>query len=443
MARSSTPLLPDPFLVVADLSGNLFEVPGLLALARSGGIAVRPHPVQYKPLPEGTLLFHLPGRKPVGWDPKTARPVTLDQFEGKEVCAVAAFLPPAYTLLFLSAWSQREDLSPLPLYAYCAVGFRDGGFVAPAVRVDPDVRQDVGNFHPEEIDAGAVRMLARFPTNRLVEHLVTNCVRRYCCPAARNFVLGRFEAPLPTSPACNADCVGCISEQPGGDIPVTQPRLKILPTAEEIAEVAVAHLEEAPRPVVSFGQGCEGEPLLRAEVIEKAIQLIRSRTNKGTVNLNTNASRPEAVKRLAAAGLNQIRISLNSARRDLYERYFRPRNYTFDDVLASGRAVAEAGGLVSLNYFIFPGITDTEAEYAALQHAVETAGVRFIQMRNLNLDPDLYLRALELPPDLAPGFGVDRWMKRIRQAYPGLGLGYFNPPRENWPPMEKAGKRGN
>lgn len=433
MARGRPRLLPDPYLVVSDASGNLFEVKDLLALGRSGGTAVRPHPVQYHPLPEGTLLFHLPGRRPVGWDPRTARAVTLTHYEGMEVCAVAAFLPPAHTLLYLPAWERGPDLSPLPLYAYCAVGFRDGGFVAPFLRVDPDERQDAKNFVPEQIEAGAARLLQRFPGNRLVEHLVNNCVRSYCCPAARNLALGRWEAPLPVSPACNADCIGCISFQPDGEIPVTQPRLKIMPTAEEIAALAVAHLEQAPRPLVSFGQGCEGEPLLRAEVIERAIRLIRQKTSRGSINLNTNASRPEAVARLAAAGLNQIRISLNSARRDLYERYYRPRNYTFQDVLDSGRAVAEAGGLVTLNYFIFPGITDTEAECAALDQVIEGAGVRFIQMRNLNLDPDYYLSSLGLPAGLPPGFGVDRWMKRIGQAHPGVGLGYFNPPLESWP----------
>ena len=53
--------------------------------------------------------------------------------------------------------------------------------------------------------------MAQYPDNRLVQHLMGNCVLRYACPAARNLCLGRYEAPLPVSRVCNARCVGCIS----------------------------------------------------------------------------------------------------------------------------------------------------------------------------------------------------------------------------------------
>jgi pyruvate-formate lyase-activating enzyme len=424
----------DPCLVVADARGQLFEVPELYALGRSGGTAVRVDTREYVPLPAGSLLFHLPHRRPVGWDPRTGRPVVLERHGGKEVFAAAAFLPPAHTHLYLSAFERVGEPPPLPLYAYCGVAFRDGEFVAPAVRVDPDVRQDLERFDEAEIEAGARRTLERFPGNRLVEHLVENCALTYCCPAARNMVLGRWEAPLPTSPACNADCVGCISFQPEGEIPVTQPRLRFSPSPEEVAELAVAHLETAPRPVVSFGQGCEGEPLLKADLLEESIRLIRARTARGVVNLNTNASRPEVVERLVAAGLDSIRISLNSCRPELYERYYRPRSYGFEALAACGRAVSAGGGLVSLNYFMFPGVTDTEPEFEALSRMVEAAGAHVIQMRNLNIDPDHYLARLGFPPTLAPGFGMRRWMKRVRKEMPHLAFRYFNPAREDWPP---------
>ena len=94
----------DPWLVVADANGDLMEVPGLFALGRSGGIAVRADPRSYIPLPEGSLLFHLPGRRPVGWNPETGQPVVLRELDGKEVFAAAAFLPPAHTLLCSPVW---------------------------------------------------------------------------------------------------------------------------------------------------------------------------------------------------------------------------------------------------------------------------------------------------------------------------------------------------
>ncbi len=423
----------DPWLVAAYEDGTVVEIPGIFALCRSGGMAVRSDPRSWMELPQGSLLFHLPGRYPMGWNPETGRPVVVREFEGRPVVAAAAFLPPAHTALYLAPWERRPDAPILPLYCYSALAFRDGTYVAPAVRVDPDTRQDVALFDEDEIERGCVETLARHPGNRLVEHLVENCARTYCCPAARNYVLGRWEAPMPTSPACNADCIGCISYQPEEEIPVTQPRLRVKPTAEEIAEMAVWHLERAPRPVVSFGQGCEGEPLLRGEVLEEAVRLIRARTQRGVININTNASRPDVVARLVAAGLNQIRVSLNSCRPDLYRRYYRPRGYDFDDLIASGRAVSSAGGLVSLNYFMFPGITDDEDEFRALERMVEEAGVHVIQMRNLNIDPDHYLARLGLPADLKPGFGMERWMKRVRKRFPGILFRYFNPPREDWP----------
>ncbi len=364
----------------------------------------------------------------------------MHEYGGREVFAACTFLPPAHTHLYLAPWQRTAAAKPLPLYAYCGIGFRGDSFVAPAVRVDLDRRQDLVNFDENAVVAGGEAMLARYPGNRLVEHLVDHCANEYCCPAARNFVLGRWEAPLPTSPACNADCVGCISFQPKREIPVTQPRLKFVPTVEEVVEMAVPHLEEAPRPVVSFGQGCEGEPLLQAELIEASIREIRARTPRGSININTNASRPDAVARLVDAGLDSIRISLNSAREEIYTRYYRPKNYAFDDIVASGQAVSRGGGLVSLNYFVFPGVTDTEEELEALFEVIERAGVDVIQARNLNIDPDMYLDALGQSERQAPGFGVDRWMKKVRERFPELVFAYFNPPKEEWPGELRAAR---
>lgn len=422
-----------PALVVADRDGQVFDVPELEAVARSGRRLVRPEREVWRAIPQGALLFHLPGRRPIGWDPQRGERIVLEEWNGIPVCAAAVFLPPAYTMRMLAAWETEPDAPPLPLYAYCGVGFDGEELVVPALRVDPDPRQDVARFDEAAIRRGAERMLAEHPGNRLVDHLVKNCALDYCCPAARNFVLGRDEAPLPTSPACNADCVGCISLQPDGKVPVTQPRLSFVPNVDEIVGVALTHLERVPEhAVLSFGQGCEGEPLLQADRITEAIRRIREQTDRGTINVNTNASKPEAIGRMAAAGLDSIRISLSSAQPDLYRRYSRPDGYDLDDVAESGRLVSEAGGLVTLNYFIFPGVTDTEAELAALEAFVERTGTRLIQMRNLNIDPDAYLDVIGFDGRRG-GFGIDAWMRRVRERFPHLRFGYFNPPKESWP----------
>ena len=43
---------------------------------------------------------------------------------------------------------------------------------------------------------------------------------------------------------------------------------------EEIAEVALRHGERAKDPLISFGQGCEGDPCLAADNIAKAVKII-------------------------------------------------------------------------------------------------------------------------------------------------------------------------
>ena len=120
------------------------------------------------------------------------------------------------------------------------------------------------------------------------------------------------------------------------------------------------HLQKAESAIASFGQGCEGEPLLQDKTLEAAIKLIRKQTDRGTINLNTNGYSPEKIKRLAGAGLNSVRISLNSSLKKSYDAYYRPVNYKYADVLKS-IAVAKQNGLyVSINLLVFPGYTDRE-----------------------------------------------------------------------------------
>ena len=52
------------------------------------------------------------------------------------------------------------------------------------------------------------------------------------------------------------------------------------------------------------------------ETIREAIIEMRKHTGRGSININTNGSKPAAVKALVDAGLNSIRVSTNSARRN-------------------------------------------------------------------------------------------------------------------------------
>jgi wyosine [tRNA(Phe)-imidazoG37] synthetase (radical SAM superfamily) len=196
-------------------------------------------------------------------------------------------------------------------------------------------------------------------------------------PAARNYFLGRWECPIPSSPACNANCVGCISFQPEEETIIsTQDRLAFKPSAEEIVEYTVPHLESAPYPIVSFGQGCEGEPLLMWQTLRESIIEIRRHTTKGSININTNGSMPNAVSELCKVGLDSIRVSLNSVRKNVYEPYYCPNNYQFEDIIESLRVMNSFGGWTSINYFVFPGMTDSVEEYEALRKVIRETGLK-------------------------------------------------------------------
>jgi pyruvate-formate lyase-activating enzyme len=424
MSPRKPPPREPPRLLMADAGGRIFEHPLFRMLGSSGRTTRAPLGAELIPVPPGTDLFVMPGRSPVGLDPRTGRATAVTHFAGEPVSAVAAFLPPAWTAHLWCAFTRSPGAPILPLYAYAAAGWRDGRVVTTATRVDPDRRQDLLAFPEGEAEDNARMALEGMPGNRLVRHL-TRCCLEYRCPAARNYFLGRWEAPLPTSPACNARCLGCLSLQ-GEDGPVsTQQRIAFSPTAREISEVAVPHLERAPRPVVSFGQGCEGEPLLQGALLEQSVELIRRQTARGTINLNTNGSRPEVLGRLFAAGLDSVRVSLNSARPELYTRYFRPVDYSFAEVVESLSLARRVGKFCSVNYFVFPGFTDEQEEVEAFEELLSATGAHMIQWRNLNIDPDWYMDTLEWQGGRAIGIG--KLLARIRKRFPAVRFGYFNP----------------
>ena len=245
-------------------------------------------------------------------------------------------------------------------------------------------------------------------------------------------------ARIPSSPACNANCVGCISFQPEEETIVsTQDRLTFKPTAAEIVEFTVPHLETAPYPIVSFGQGCEGEPLLMWETIRESILEIRRHTSKGSININTNGSKPAAVEQLMKAGLNSIRVSLNSARPEIYMPYYQPNNYRFEDIVESLRVARRFGGWASINYFVFPGMTDSEAEYEALRELIRTTGLCMIQWRNFNIDPDWYLGRMNVT-ETGDSMGIRQLMELISEEFPEVKYGYYNPPAERMLDFENA-----
>jgi molybdenum cofactor biosynthesis enzyme MoaA len=417
-----------PSLVVADENGNVIDVPGLSMAVSSLRGPVMPDEESLVPLPPSSLLFALPSRMAIGVDPIGEKFVEVPQFAGKRVFAAAAFMPPGYICTAHAAYRETRGAPRLPLYCYAAVGWRSGKFYAAGSRVDRQLRHDIPDKELSLVDEKARKFLGRFSRNRLVDHLVNNCVLKYRCPNACNLVLGRWECPIPVSINCNASCVGCISRQPAGScIPSTQNRLNFTPTAEEIIEYVVPHLKHAPNPIASFGQGCEGEPLLAVGLLEDAIRGIRAVTKRGVININTNASLPAAVERLCKAGLNSMRVSLNSAQPQLYNAYYRPKGYLLDDVQESMMIAKRHSVWISINYLVFPGLTDHPKEIAALGKLIRKTGIDMIQTRNLNIDPAWYIDALGLNELQGESKGMIHWLHEMKRMFPHVKIGYYNP----------------
>lgn len=414
-----------PYLLYSDGKGNIFEDTSLYTVGRSGWDALPIEEADWVELPEGGSLYELPDRRGIGIDVKTGE---------MRICekgwAVAAFIPPAHTGLYMAAFEALPDAQTLPLFCYTAAGWYNDKFYVAAVRIERDIRQECSGYNDTKIQAGVEHMLEAYPHNRLVQHLANNCALTYHCPAARNYFMGRWECPIPSSPACNANCIGCISFQPETEeIFSSQDRLTFKPTAAEIVEYTVPHLETAPYPIVSFGQGCEGEPLLMWETIREAIIEIRKHTKKGSININTNGSKPDAVAKLVEAGLDSIRVSLNSVRPEIYTKYYLPNNYKFQDIIESLRIVRQSGGWASINYFVFPGMTDSVAEYEALREVIKYTDLSMIQWRNFNIDPDWYLGKINVA-DTGEFLGVRQLMDLIHEEFPHVKFGYYNPPIE-------------
>lgn len=422
-----------PYLLYADDNGKTYEDTTLYAIGRAGWDAFPVPDEDWIPLPDGGSLYNLPGRRGIGIDVKTGE---------MRICekgwAVAAFIPPAHTGLYLAAFEKLPKAETLPLFCYTAVGWNEGKFFVTATRIEQDIRQEAKGYDKALVKDGVTHLMKAYPHNRLVQHIAENCALTYDCPAARNYFMGRWECPIPVSPACNANCIGCISFQPQEEtIFSAQDRLTFKPTAAEIVEYTVPHLETAPFPIVSFGQGCEGEPLLMGDVMIEAIKEIRKHTSKGSININTNGSKPEVVEKMFKAGLDSIRVSLNSVRKEIYTRYYLPNNYQFEDIIESLKMADKYGGWSSINYFTFPGMTDSVAEYEALRQVIKDTNLKMIQWRNFNIDPDWYLGKIGVT-DTGECMGIKQMMELIHEEFPKVKFGYFNPPIERMKDYDNA-----
>ena len=420
----------------ADQDNQIYDHPILEFSGRLGRNFIKIPENKCIPLPDGSQIFSFPGRLPIGWEKKSNKfilmPDTSELFEtSKPVQAVTAFLPPGYLRLYLPAYERKVDAPVLPLWAYGAVGWdtEKENYVVPAIKVDYMSYWQPEAFDDRELLPKVRKKLSENKNNRLLQHL-SHCATGYHCFAAKNLFLERGEAPLPIAPACNAECIGCLSLQQAEGCPASHDRINFIPTSDEICEIAIPHLKSNPDSIVSFGQGCEGDPILYADTIIESVRKMRSATDQGTINLNTNGSRPDVIPALAKAGLDSIRISMNAVDQYLYCRYYRPINYQYEDIIKSLKLSVDNGIHTAINWLIFPGVNDMPSEFKGLVKLIKNTGIHLLQLRNLNIDPDLYLEAIGEPAE--PSIGLVKYLKKLHTTLPDLTFGYFNKPKKDF-----------
>ena len=257
-------------------------------------------------------------------------------------------LPPGWTRTYLPG-EVKADGPVLPQWAYTAAGWdgRRGGAVAWALHTDRRTHWDPERFSTAELKA-RVRRRARWriPENRVLRQLET-CALVYRCFTSQNVFYGRDEGALPVSTMCNAACVGLHLRAARG-------RTARLPRADgRRTERRGAGAGRRRPPPLGRATG-DGE--LRAGLRGRAAHSLAAssprrsgasgrRRTAGSLHINTNASLTAGLAALYDAGLDSIRVSLNSAVADLYEAYYQPDRYGWRDVEASIALSRQARGL--------------------------------------------------------------------------------------------------
>jgi pyruvate-formate lyase-activating enzyme len=396
-------------LAYTDAQGRVYFDETKSPLA-DGGIVREVQPDELIPMPDGAIVSMLPGRSP-----KLAA--------GKPVpkrTALGVLLPAGYTRTLLPAFTRGDDAPQLPLFGYTFACVVDDELAVAAMRTDEGEDWQPRRFKTGELESLIAYRIAVDPRNRTLAQLSV-CAREYGCFTAQNVFLERGEAAIPVAPKCNAACVGCISELDADSaIPSPQTRISYEPSVDDLAHIGIHHLERVSDGIVSFGQGCEGEPLLRSTQIAESIERIRAVRTNGTINLNTNGSLTKSLQRVIDAGLQAVRISLNSFRPEVYAAYYRPTGYTLENVLESVALAVRSGLRVSLNLLTHPGVTDERAEVEAMEAFLRAHPVALVQTRTLNIDPDVYFARVGRPAD---PLGMREALARI--AGLGIALGNF------------------
>lgn len=397
--------------VHSDRSGRLVQATDYVAAA-SNGLTDR-EITSAIPLPDDAIVVPLLDRVAIGID-RSGKPRQL----GAARLAAAAILPLGYVRIALPSYGASARATALDPRPYAAIAADESGaIVVSAVAIDEDAAAPDRRADPAVRLAMSAGLRAQ-PANRVVRQLA-RCARDYSCRAAVNAFLRVADGAVPVGAPSNEHSADGVLVNARPDAAPTD-AAAFHPAAEEVAEAAAAHLSSGGA-TVAFGRACEGEPLLVARILEAAIAEVRTRTDRGTIHLETNGSVPSAIARLALAGLDTVAVRIASARSDTYERLHRPSGYRFTDVRASVAEAVRAKIGVALILLTMPGLTDTPREIdAVIALAGELPAGSELLLRDLAADP-ARVRAL-VDTDEQP-IGMLAALERLRTEVSHIRVG--------------------
>lgn len=408
------------YAIESTYEGEISENTNYSALGRAGRDKIRePEEREMSIVPYGTDVNFLPQRDPVGM--AKGRKTSWFKTGDEKVCAVALIPPIGYTRTLLPAYQIKKNIE-MPFFAYTMGAFKDGEIYIAAIETDKSLRWDPSQYNGPDLEKKIKLKIKKYPKNRLLKHL-SKCALEYGCWNAQNIFYDRWEGGIPVSESCNADCLGCISKKRKTKLQSPQNRITFSPTVEEIVEIAVPHLKMG-RAIISFGQGCEGEPLTKSDLIASSISSIRKQTDKGTIHINTNGVLTNGLEKLIDAGLDSVRISMNSAVKETYDSYFHVGEHGFENMKKSVKLAKDKGLFVSINYLIMPGVNDNENEAKEFLKFIEEYKPDMIQTRNLNIDPEIYFS--NMPTLKGKSLGIVNLLDEIKKIDDKVIIGNFN-----------------
>lgn len=230
--------------------------------------------------------------------------------------------------------------------------------------------------HPTRV-AAARQDLSTGPEARVREGRIYDGPMAAPSPLVDPFDRPVADLRLSVTDRCNLRCTYCM---PAAGLRWLE-RSELL-TYEELARIARVCVERWSFTGVRI---TGGEPTVRAG-LPRLFELLAPLGVD--LAMTTNGVRlPDVANELAAAGLGRVNVSLDSLRRDVFERL--TRRDELDRVIA-GIDAAVAAGLdpVKVNCVVMRGINDTEVADLAAFARERRIGIRFIEFMPLDADGD-------------------------------------------------------